>query len=150
MNATHEYIDILQDLIASNRDAQQGYQDAAVHVNNPELKAFFNQQSIERAQFAGVLEQEVQHLGESDPKRSGTVAGALHRAWFDLKTKFSSDDHSVLESVEAGEDRARSAYEKAATADLPENLRKIVQGQYQHVLEGHDRVRSLRDGLKAA
>ncbi len=150
MNDTHEHIEILENLVASNRDAQQGYQDAATHVNNPQLKELFNQLSLIRSQFAGELEEELVHLGKSDPKRTGSVSGALHRAWFDLKTKFTGDDHSILESMEAGEDRAKSAYEKAATADLPENLRQLVQSQYQKVLEIHGRVRSLRDGSRAA
>ena len=151
MNDTQEhYVDILQNLIAVCRDGQKGYQDAAAHVQAHELKAFFNEQGLLRAQFAGQLEQESQRLGEHDPKRDGSVSGALHRAWFDLKAKLGGGDHAVLESVEAGEDRAKDAYEKAVTADLPENLRKTVQQQYQQVLTAHDRVRSLRDHFKAA
>ena len=150
MNATHDHIDILQNLIATCRDGQKGYQDAAAHVQSHELKAFFNDESIKRAQFAGELEQEVQRLGKADPKRDGSISGALHRAWFDLKTKLGGGDHSVLESVEQGEDRAKEAYEKAATSDLPENVRKLVQTQYQHILQVHNRVRSLRDNLRAA
>ena len=141
----NQAIDVLQELIRTCRDGQQGYQDAAAHVSDPELKQFFNQTSIDRAQFAGELENEVQRLGEHDPERSGSVAGALHRAWFDVKQKLGGGDHAVLSSVESGEDRARDAYDRATRADLPENIRKIVQRHYQRVLADHDRVRAFRD-----
>src|SRR5262245_50734951 len=38
-------INVLEDLIQTNRDSQNGYRDAAEHVKTPELRNFFNQQS---------------------------------------------------------------------------------------------------------
>src|SRR5512143_2748616 len=88
-------ISVLEKLIETNRNAQEGYRDAAEHIKDAQLKAFFNQQSTERANFAGELENETIRHGKHDPTRSGTVAGAIHRRWIDLKVSMGAGDHSI-------------------------------------------------------
>ena len=89
-------------------------------------------------------------LGQSDKKDSGSATAALHRAWIDTKVSLGAGDTAILQSVEAGEDRAKEAYEKAVTADLPENIAQIVRRQAASVQRAHDQVKSLRDAAKAA
>ena len=69
-NANEKVISVLEKLIETCRDGQNGYRDAAEHTKSPQLRQFFNQQSIERAQFAGQLENELIHLGDHDPERN--------------------------------------------------------------------------------
>lgn len=148
--ATDNVRDILQDLVHICRDGQNGYRDAAEHITSSELKSFFNEQSLDRARCAATLEAELQRLGEADPNRKGTMAGALHRAWFDMKANLGGGDQTILDSVEQGEDAAKKAYEKALEADLPENVAGIVRTQAQSIFAAHDRVKLLRDRQKAA
>jgi uncharacterized protein (TIGR02284 family) len=143
-------IDILDKLIETCRDGQEGYRDAAEHTQSPQLKEFFQRQSLERAKFAGDLESIVQRLGEADPDRGPSMTGKLHRAWFDLKQKFGGGDEGVLESVEAGEDNATKHYQKALQANLPMEVHEIVETQAQDVLAARDHVRTLRDAYKKA
>jgi uncharacterized protein (TIGR02284 family) len=143
-------ISVLDELIETCRDGQNGYRDAAEHIKSPELRSFFNEQSTERARFAGELEAEVQRLGERDPERKGSVAGALHRAWLDLKSSLGGGDQAILNSVEQGEDSAKKAYEKAIGEPLPQNLVTIIRRQAQAIFTAHDRVKMLRDRAKAA
>jgi uncharacterized protein (TIGR02284 family) len=143
-------LDVLEDLIETCKDGQKGYQDAASHVKRSDLKTFFDQQSLERSSFAGELEAELIHLGKPDKKVSGSVGGTLHRAWIDTKVSLGAGDHSILESVEAGEDSAKESYQKAVTSDLPENVAQIVRRQASAVQKAHDKVKSLRDATKAA
>ena len=89
-------------------------------------------------------------LGKPDKKVSGSVAGALHRAWIDTKVGLGGGDKTILESVEAGEDNAKEAYQKASLADLPENIAQIVRRQAASVQAAHDKVKSLRDTAEAA
>jgi uncharacterized protein (TIGR02284 family) len=145
-----KYRDILQELIEANRDAQKGYQDAAEHVKDAEIRSFFLEQSLERARFAGELEDAIRDFGESNPDRSGSVAGALHRAWVDTKVALGGGDHTILESVEQGEDSAKKAYEKALSASLPANVLEIVRRQAESVRAAHDHVKTLRDRFKKA
>jgi uncharacterized protein (TIGR02284 family) len=149
MARNSEALKSLHDLIAVCRDGQSGYRDAGEHVTDSKLKQFFNEQSLERAQFAAELEQEAQRLGEHDPDRGGSVAGALHRAWFDFKANLGGGDRTILDSVELGEDQAKKAYEDAINSDLPDDLLTIVRRQQASILAAHDRVRSLRDSRAA-
>jgi uncharacterized protein (TIGR02284 family) len=147
---TKDPISVLEELIQTCKDGQKGYQEAASKVKRSDLKTFFNEQSLERARFAGELEQELIRLGKPDKKVSGSVVGTLHRAWIDTKVGLGGGDKTVLEWLEHGEDRAKDAYQKAVTADLPENIAQIVRGQAASVQAAHDKVRSLRDTAKAA
>jgi uncharacterized protein (TIGR02284 family) len=143
-------VHIIDRLIETCRDGQEGYRNAADHIKNPTLKDFFLRQSLQRATFAGELENEAQRLGESDPNRGSTVSGKLHRAWFDLRQKLGGGDLSVLESIEAGEDRARQSYTDALEAGLPLDVHAIVDRQAQSIVAAHDQIRILRDQYKRA
>jgi uncharacterized protein (TIGR02284 family) len=146
----NDAVSVLEDLIETCKDGQKGYQDAGAHVKRADLKLFFDEQSLERARFAGELQEERIRLGKSDKKDSGSATAALHRAWIDTRVSLGAGDTAILESVEAGEDRAKEAYEKAVTADLPENIAQIVRRQAASVQRAHDQVKSLRDAAKAA
>ncbi len=143
-------ISVLENLIETNKDGQKGYQDAATHVKRADLKTYFNEQSLERSRFAGELEAELVRLGKPDKKVSGSATGTMHRAWLDTKVALGGGDKTILESVEAGEDRAKEAYEKAVTGDLPENIAQVARRQAAAVERAHDKVKMLRDSAKAA
>ena len=68
---------VIQDLIETLRDGQNGYREAAEHIKDSEIRSFFQEQSLERARFAGELEAELIRLGKPDKKISGSVGGAL-------------------------------------------------------------------------
>lgn len=138
-------INVIEKLIETCKDGENGYRDAAEHVKRHDLKTFFLSQSLERAKFAGELQAELPRLGEHDKKDSGSVSAALHRAWLDTKATLGGGDHTILESVERGEDSAKESYEKALSGSLPANVAEIVRRQASSVKSAHDRVRDLRD-----
>ncbi len=146
----NDAISVLENLIETCKDGQKGYQDAASKVKRSDLKTFFNEQSLERARFAGELEGELVRLGKPDKKVSGSVAGSLHRAWIDTKVGLGAGDKAILEWLEHGEDTAKEAYQKAVSGDLPENVAQIVRRQAASVLAAHHKVKSLRDTAQAA
>jgi uncharacterized protein (TIGR02284 family) len=145
-----DQIDLLEKLIETCRDSQNGYRDAAEHVTDPEVRSFFNQQSLTRGEFAGTLENEVIRLGKRDPDRSGSASAALHRRWIDLKSALGGGEASILNEVERGEDIAKEQYEKALQANFAEPLGSIIRQQAQSVLEAHNRAKALRDRRRAA
>ena len=148
--ADKETIEIVQELINTCRDGQNGYRDAAEHVTDGNLRQFFNEQSLVRAGFAGELEQELIHMGQADPEREGSISAAVHRAWIDFKATLGGGDTAILGSVESGEDDAKQAYEKAlAEASLPEPIATVVRRQLASIAAAHNHVRSLRN-VKAA
>jgi len=137
--------DVIQDLIETCRDGQQGYLHAAAHVKDTELKSFFQEQSLERGRFISELQQQLKALGEGPAEVKGSLAAKLHRAWFDLAANLGGGDKAILNNVERGEDAAKDAYQKMFTADLPADVGPILRAQYESVLAAHDRVRNLRD-----
>jgi uncharacterized protein (TIGR02284 family) len=143
-------LSVLEDLIETCKDGQKGYQDAAEHVKRTDLKAYFNEQMLERGRFSEELRQELSRLGEPDKKPSGSMSGAIHRAWIDTKVALGGGDKTILESVEAGEDNAKKSYEKALAEPLPSNVAELVRRQAASVQRAHDQVKMMRDTAKAA
>src|ERR1700681_1183810 len=139
-------VDVLRELININRDGEKGYQDATEHAKAADLKSFFRQQASERARFASQLEAELARLGEPTTKKeSGHVAATLHRGWIDVKQSLGGGDHSLLESVEKGEDTAKESYQKALQSALPDSVLMIVREQSRAIGAAHDQVKALRD-----
>jgi uncharacterized protein (TIGR02284 family) len=150
MTHQDDTISTLEQLTETCRDGQNGYRGAAEHVKDTGLRNWFNQQSLDRGQFAGELEGQVQQLGKHDPGRKGSVSATLHRKWFDLKEKIIGSDESVLEEVERGEDSAKEHYEKALKTELPADIRTIIERQAKSVFAAHDHAKILRDQHKHA
>jgi len=140
-----DFRDILQKLIETCRDGETGYLHAASVADDSELKNYFQQQSLERARFRAELTDAIKRLGEPAPDTSGSAAAVLHRAWFEAKDDLGGGDHTLLESVEQGEDSAKHSYESALETKLPAGVDELVRNQYASVKAAHDRVRSWRD-----
>ena len=140
---------VLNSLIETCKDGQEGFRSASEDVQNSALKSLFSELSIERSRFCSELQRLVGTLGE-DAETSGSVSGSLHRGWIDLKSALSSgDEHSILSECERGEDSAVAEYREALEHDgLPEGVRDVIRRQYLAVQEAHDRVRDLRDAYK--
>jgi uncharacterized protein (TIGR02284 family) len=91
----------------------------------------------------------IRRLGKPDPDTSGSSAAVLHRAWFELKDDLGAGDHTLLGSVEQGEDSAKHSYESALETKLPAGIDELVRNQYASVKAAHDRVRRWRDAKAA-
>lgn len=143
-------ISVLNNLIETCKDGQNGFQTAAEGAKRSDLKTLFHTYAQQRAQFAAELQNEVRRLG-GDPEKTGSVAASLHRGWIDIKSAVTGqDDNAIISECERGEDSAVRNYKDALDdQDLPANLRDIVQRQYAQVKEAHDRVRSLERATDA-
>jgi uncharacterized protein (TIGR02284 family) len=140
-------ISVLNGLIETCRDGEQGFKTAAEAVKDASLKSKFLEYSRQRAQMSSELQAEVRRLG-GDPEKSGSVSGALHRGWFDIKSAITGkDDHAILTEAERGEDVAKTTFEQALTETLPVSAQTLVQQQSAKVRQAHDAVRDLRDRL---
>ena len=151
MSQTSTVISTLNSLIETLKDGQEGFRQAAEAVKDSQLKSLFSEYSLQRAKFAGELQNQVVQLGESEPEKTSSTAGAMHRAWINIKSAVTSaDDHAILAECERGEDSAVAEYKKAMEDDsrLSAPLREIVSRQYQDVKAAHDHVKALRDASK--
>lgn len=145
-----EVISTLNNLIETNKDGQDGFQQSAEGVERSDLKSLFYEYSQQRAKFAGELQALVRELG-GDPENTGSVAGSVHRGWINIKQAVTGkDEQSILNEAERGEDSAKKAYQEATKQDLPANVSAIVERQAQDIYQAHDKIRNLRDTAKAA
>ena len=140
---------ILNDLVETSKDGEKGFRAAAEDTKNTELQSEFLRRAQDCATGAADLQQRVARLG-GKPEEGGSVAGAVHRGWVNLKGAVSSrTDLAILEECERGEDVAKARYRKALEVTLPEGIREVVQRQYDGVMRNHDQIRDLRDRYRA-
>ena len=143
---------ILNDLIETSKDGQEGFKSCAEDIKHPELKALFAKRSADCAAAAAELQAQVRALG-GDPETSTSVAGDLHRRWVDVKSVFTGkDEEAVLNEAERGEDHALKAYKEALEKISKHNLvgiRDLVERQYHGVQRNHDQVKALRNQARA-
>ncbi len=145
----HDSIPTLNDLIETLKDGQEGFNAAAKDAESAELRRVFNEYSLQRSGFAGELQAHVVSLGEPKPETGGSVAGALHRGWIDLKSALATRNaHAILAECERGEDSALASYRGVLDLpDLPADLRATVEKQFRAIEAAHDRIRTMRDAL---
>ena len=144
-------ISMLNGLVETSKDGEKGFAKAAEDTKDSELKAMFAERSQDCARGAAELQELIAGHG-GDPQKGGSVAGALHRGWVNLRAAVSPrDDLAILEECERGEDVAKAAYRKALDDDsLSPDERGVVQRQYEGVIRNHDQIRDLRDRYRAA
>ncbi|MDE1181653.1 PA2169 family four-helix-bundle protein [Paraburkholderia sp.] len=142
-------VSVLNDLVETSKDGEQGFRKAAEEAHDAQLKSLFLQAAEECTRGARELQDVVQGLG-GKPETGGSVAGALHRGWVDVKTAVTSrTDYDILADCEKGEDVAKKHYREALEKDLPVDVRMVVDRQFQGVVQNHDRIRDLRDQYAA-
>lgn len=139
----------MQLVIENLIDSQEGLQQIANQLKDESLKAYFLAESLMRAEFRGNIESVLHREGVRDVKESGTTAGAVHRAWAELKSKLGGGDHTLLVTAEQGEDSVKEAYEKAMDTYLPQPVRQLLTEQAAHILAAHDFIREARDDKAA-
>jgi uncharacterized protein (TIGR02284 family) len=140
---------VLLEIIKTLQDGQKGFAEIGEHLKDEKLKRYFLAESLKRANFRAELENELHRAGMADVSESGSVGGAMHRAWGDIKAKLGAGDHSLLATAEQGEDEAKKTYKDALEHELPIPVRKLLTEQQSHVLSSHDYVRNHRDELAA-
>jgi uncharacterized protein (TIGR02284 family) len=142
---------ILNELLETLKDGEQGYATALTDVEDHDLKDVFKKYALQRDSYLTELENQMHQLNlKTEDKESGSVTATIHRAFINLKAAVTSKDrHSILAECERGEDYAVKAYETALKAEgLPGQLKTILEKQYAGVKQGHDEIKALRDSSK--
>ena len=138
----------IRNVIQSLIDGQEGLVRIGDELKDEALKIRFLAESLKRASFRGDLETVLHQEGVHDIKESGSVTGALHRTWGELKNKLGGGDHALLETAEQGEDAAKKAYADALARELPLPVRQLLTDQSIHIEDFHDFVKMARDRTK--
>jgi uncharacterized protein (TIGR02284 family) len=144
-----EVISVLNDLIETCRDGEEGFRTAGDSIENSDIKTLFHMYAQQRAHFAGELNNEVlRHGGE--PAASGHVSASLHRGWMNLKLAVGGkNETAIIDECERGEDSAMDAYQNALKRQIPRDLLDIVEEQYAEIRHSHETVRGLKRAVHA-
>lgn len=151
--ATPKRIDPLDDVLVNNLksltrlliDSEDGLSDASENIGNAEIAALFRSITGERNKMATELQDLIRDFGDEAPV-SGTISGALHRTWLDLRNSLSGQDpHSILVEAERGENYMKREYEIVLSLDCETAVHSVLSDHYLKVKAAHDRVRGLRD-----
>lgn len=116
------------------QDGYLGYQNAASHLENGELKTIFNRLAQQRKLFAEELKEDARSLGfQLDDSES--VRGYFHRAWIDVKDFFStSENAAVIETSLTGEEKAKEVYEDVLKDEtLPDFIKDRLETQLKFI-----------------
>ncbi|HLV39582.1 PA2169 family four-helix-bundle protein [Xanthomarina sp.] len=136
----------LNALLEKNYDAEKGYKKAAEHTEHTALKNYFSRKAAERYDFGHQLKNEILNFGE-EPKNSGSVTGAAHRTWMDVKAVFSADnEESMLEEAIRGEKASVEEYNEVLNeTNLPPSTREIVMNQKNTISQELNTIKRLED-----
>ena len=145
-------IDYLNRLIEINKDSEVGFTTAAANVNNTELETLFSNYAKQHAKFAQELREEVERLGGRSAD-SGTVGGAIHRSWLDLKSTLTGHSSAaLLASCNSAEESAEVAYDDAADANPTGQTHALITRQRKQINEFRTRlfrlVQETKDGVE--
>jgi uncharacterized protein (TIGR02284 family) len=146
---TTNVIAVLNGLIETSKDGERSFMKTAEDANHASVKDALLESADRCTQGARELQDLVLKLG-GKPEGGGSVSGALHRGWLDVKSAVGSRaDHAILADCEKGEDAAKKRFHEALEKDLPADVRAVVERLYHGVLQNHDRIRAMRDQYAA-
>jgi uncharacterized protein (TIGR02284 family) len=138
-------ISALNQLIEICRGRRDGLLERGAAYEDEGLKWMFQESARTRGQFAEDLKEQIRQLGGA-VEEGGSVAGAAHRGWMDMKGVVKGhSDRAILTEAARGEDRAVRAYKSALQTALPPSTESIVKSQYMEVKDPHDRLRALEE-----
>jgi uncharacterized protein (TIGR02284 family) len=144
---TDTAIDTLNELIATLKDGEKGYLAAFEDAKRADLKELFSGLASQRAQFAKELQTHVARE-DADVEDSGTIGGALHRGWIDLKSAVADrEDKAILEECERGDSHAVKTFNEALTSSDLGPARTAVEGQYRSIQASLAQIQSLHRAL---
>lgn len=143
MPSDAEVISMLNNLIETCRDGQEGFRTAAEGVRGAELRELFHTYARQRANFTSELHDEVRRLG-GEPEQTGSLVATLHRGWMGLRAALEgADDRAVVSECERGEDVALETYRSALGTDMPASVRAMVERQFAEIKESHNLIANL-------
>lgn len=141
-------IDQLNHLVHINKDAEAGFRTAAENVKNSEIETLFAGYAKQHAKFAAELESEIERLGGS-ASDSGTLGGALHRGWMDVKSALSGHSAaSMIGTCENGEQSAEAAYGEVSDSNTTGQTHTLLEKQREQIRGFLARLRRLMGEMK--
>ncbi len=141
-----EIVNVLQELLQKNFDAEAGYKQVMIKAENGALKNWLQQKAQQRHLFATQLDCMIREMNAT-PAEDGTILGSAHRAWIDIKTTLSTNtDQALLEECIRGEKASVEEYQKQLdNLDKYPGVKELIYGQYTTIKTALSTVKTLED-----
>jgi uncharacterized protein (TIGR02284 family) len=141
-------IKMLNGLIETTLDSADGYAEAA--KDGTRFTPLFAQFGAERRDAVTALQAQVRALG-GEPEDEGTLLGAAHRLFVNLRQTLGGGEVAVVDEVERGEDHIKHKFEDAVRdSDVTSATRAVIAQAAAIVERGHDAMRDLKHDLHCA
>lgn len=122
-------VNLLNDLITKNYDAEKGYQEAAEKVEHSSLKSYFEAQAKNRYDFGHEIKSLIAKYG-GEVNKGTSVTGDFHRVWIAIRDAFTSGDKAIYDECIRGEEAFSTEYGDMLNNEiLPEDVKEVVSKQ---------------------
>lgn len=139
-------VSVLNDLLQITNDRIEGFSkvEDKVWETYSGLKSDYDEMVANSQKMKSDLTSLITERG-GQPDDTTTAAGAVHRAWIDVKNTFSGNkDEATLENVVFGEKAAIKAYDNALeSGELCTESSRVVQDQLHHLKASYAKFESL-------
>lgn len=116
-------------LIRMNRDASEGFLEAAEKVDCPHCREIFRDSAQERKLFGEELTSALR-ISESDIPEGGTALGSFHQAWMKFRGMLNGGDReAILAEAVRGESALQDSYEDVLKDTAGSPLNGVLQRQ---------------------
>ncbi|MCU7619302.1 PA2169 family four-helix-bundle protein [Chryseobacterium sp. PBS4-4] len=143
---------ILNDLLHITNDRIAGFEnvEGKVWESYSDLKGEYDHMISDSKLMKVELINLIQEKG-GKADDSASTAGAIHRAWIDLKNSLpiGNKEKSTLENVVYGEQNAINAYQEVLTSgDLDPESTKVVSEHLRQIRESHTKFKNIEEYKK--
>jgi len=136
-------VQVLNELIITCRDSEQGFREAAEDVNEKVFSELLCDYARQMSVFQHELTKEMLKLG-SAPQNRFHPGSKLHRLWIHFRSFINrKQEKPVLLECERGEEQTLTAYERALENRLPVELRDLVERQFVEIIQQRNHIKNL-------
>lgn len=139
---TNIVVDLLNDLIVTNRGIIQIYQTAMVRLENDVNAGLLQSYVDQHKTFLSDLINVVVHYG-GDPAEDSTGSSLVKQAWVTLKAALTEGDGPILMVAANDAETVMEAYAEAMSADLPDDARDVIREHMSKTRLAYEKLSAL-------
>jgi uncharacterized protein (TIGR02284 family) len=143
---------VLAEAIEALRDSEETFRQASEHTSSEPLKNALLDYSGQRALFVRELQSIEREYGKAAVDHTGTMGGAMHRAWVGLKTVLTKrSDRDILEETVGAEEAAADVYTGliANGRGLPPQVSLCLSRQCAELQKAGNELAAMRDACRS-
>lgn len=146
-------IEILQELMSVNADAQSFYSNAQSKVEDSGLKNTLKEfEDLHESAVSTFKRQlSVNGASEKDQKANETMSGKASKLFTNIKTQFQKNsDNTLINDLEKAEDKCLHTLEVAISKKtISEGTRKVLKDELLQIRKSRDHMKELKKHIAA-